>query len=260
MDKTIELTEEQKQQAKEFLEEQMTKLGEVFSQCWESDEFRDAFIEDPKAVFEEYGINYDKNKRYKVFQTPDKTLVHILPYKGVKQGINNFIDILNKHVEDIDVDEEKQILPEDWSWQVYQNTEDMFYIPIPICPENLTPEELELVNGGCLVAILIFVFQTAVLATTAAGAVETFALFVVATDVMLAAEVAFAAAAAVIAVEALLSVTTLMVHFEYSYTTNTNTGAYIFVHNAAIDETPSGTTSTPGNASIGMDPRRRNGR
>lgn len=252
MDKVVEITEEQKKQAKELLEDQMTKLGEVFSQCWESDEFRDAFIEDPKAIFDEYGINYDKDKRYKVFQTPDKTLVHILPYKGVKQALKNFEDIMNKRVEDIEDDGEKQILPEDWSWQVYQNTEDMFYIPIPLCPENLTPEELELVNGGCLVAILIFVFQTSVLATTAAGVAETFALFVAVTDVVMAAELAFAAVAGVIAVEALLTLTTLMVHWEYSYTTVENTGAYIAANTVIVAETP---TRLP-NAQSG-DPRQR---
>lgn len=257
MDKNLELTEEQRQQAKELLEDQMTKLGEVFSQCWESDEFKEAFIEDPKAIFDEYGINYDKDRRYKVFQTPDKTLVHVLPYKGVKQGIKNFVELLNKHVEDIEENDEKQILPEDWSWQVYQNTEDMYYIPIPICPEDLTPEELELVNGGCLVAILVFVFQSAVLATTTTGVAETFALFVAYVDVMLAAEVAFAAAVAVAAVEALLTVTTLMAHFEYSYTTNTNTGAYIIVNSIVVDETPS-TVPGPTTGSVGsVDPRKR---
>lgn len=257
MDKNIELTEEQKQQAKEILEDQMTKLGEVFSQCWESDEFRDAFIEDPKAIFEEYGVNYDKDKNYKVFQTPDKTLVHILPYKGVKTGVKSFTETLLKHVEDIDDEAEKQVLPEGWSWQIFQNTEDTFYIPIPLCPENLTPEELELVNGGCIVAILIFVFQTGVLATTAAGVTETFAMFVVVVDAMLAAEVAFAAAAAVIVAATLLSVAVLMVHWTYSYTTDTNTGAYIFVASAAIEETPSRLPGSGNNASIGTDPRRR---
>lgn len=253
MDKIVELTEEQKQQAKEFLEDQMTKLGEVFSQCWESDEFKEAFIEDPKAIFDEYGINYDKERRYKVFQTPDKTLVHVLPYKGVKQGIKNFADLLYKHVEDIEDNDEKQVLPEDWSWQIYQNTEDMYYIPIPLCPEDLTPEELELVNGGCLVAILVFVFQSAVLATTTTGVAETFALFVAYVDVMLAAEVAFAAAVAVAAVEALLAVTTLMANFEYSYTTNTNTGAYIVADTIVFEETQSRLPDATGSA----DPRKR---
>ena len=33
-----------------------TALGEVFSQCWESEEFKQHFKEDPKSVFEEYGV------------------------------------------------------------------------------------------------------------------------------------------------------------------------------------------------------------
>lgn len=47
MAEEIKLTEEQQKQ----LEEQQTRLGEIFSQCWESDEFKQAFIEDPKSIF-----------------------------------------------------------------------------------------------------------------------------------------------------------------------------------------------------------------
>ena len=52
-----QMTEEQREALKKVVTDQSTKLGEVFSQCWESKEFKQAFMEDPKAIFEEYGIN-----------------------------------------------------------------------------------------------------------------------------------------------------------------------------------------------------------
>ena len=128
------------------MNDQATKLGEVFSQCWESEVFKKAFIENPKAIFDEYGVAYKKDSNYKVIDTPDKTIIHVLPYKGVKQGMQQVCDILMNHVKDLKDDEEKQVLLEGWSWQIYQNTEDTFYLPLPICPENLSPEELELVH------------------------------------------------------------------------------------------------------------------
>lgn len=249
----IVLTDEQKQQAKEYIEDQMTKLGEVFSQCWESDEFRDAFIEDPKAIFEEYEIAYDKNANYKVFQTPDKTLVHILPYKGVKKAIKNFSDLMMRHVEDIDDEDEKQVLPEDWSWQIIQNTEDTYYIPIPLCPENLTPEELELVNGGCIVGLLIFVFQTATIATTTSVATEVVAVALA--DVLVFAEAVGAVAALAVGYAAYVTVVYQVANFTTMYTTDTSTGAWIFADTAVINEKASNAINNAFN-NIGNDPLR----
>ena len=58
-DNTIDkLSESQKEELKRQFNDQLQKLGEVFSQCWESEEFKQAFISDPKAIFKEYEINY----------------------------------------------------------------------------------------------------------------------------------------------------------------------------------------------------------
>ncbi len=152
-----QLTDEQKKQLSDFFEDQTSKFGEIFAQCWDSDDFKAAFIKDPKATFEEYGVSYDKEMNYLVIDSPAKTMIHVLPYKGVKSGIQKFTDILKARVDDLDDKEEKQILLPGWSWQVFQNTEDTCYVVIPPCPESLTPEELEMVNGGCLFAGIIVV-------------------------------------------------------------------------------------------------------
>ena len=98
-----------------------TALGEVFSQCWESEEFKQHFKEDPKSVFEEYGVPYED------------------------------------------------------------------YIVIPASPEELTPEELEMINGGCgfLGVILVagFVIVAGAVVFMGAAAVSAAAAAVVAESV-----------------------------------------------------------------------------
>lgn len=198
MAEEIKLTEEQQKQ----LEEQQTRLGEIFSQCWESDEFKQAFIEDPKSIFAEYGVNYVNELNYKIIDTPEKTIIHVLPYKGVKGGVHRFTDTLNKKVDDLKDDEEKQVLLEGWKYEIYQNTADTIYMPIPICPESLSPEELEMVNGGCI----IFGFFFLVVAESVATATTVFALAEIAA---VAAEVFLA-----IAAQSVAAVTTAVVAWE----------------------------------------------
>lgn len=65
-----------------------------------------------------------------------------------------------KKVEDLEDNEGKQIILDGWKELVYQNTPDKFYISIPHCPDNLTPEELEMLNGGCIIAVFVFVIQS----------------------------------------------------------------------------------------------------
>lgn len=236
--KEIELTEEQKQQAKELVDDQMTKLGEVFSQCWESEEFKEAFKADPKAIFKEYGVNYEENMNYKIIDTPDKTIVHVLPYKNAKKGIEDLCEIFKHHAEGLEDGDDKQILLEGWCYSIYQNTEDTYYVPIPLCPDNLTPEELELVNGGCLIFALIFLFQTTTVATSVMVAAE-ITVAAIADAVVAFAAVALVAAGAVLAVA--------MIAVEISATFDF-TGVWLFNGTAAIGPSGGGDNTTGGGA------------
>ncbi len=168
------------EEVKAFMEDQATKLGELYSQCWESEDFKKRLINDTKAVFDEYGIEYDDEREYRVIDSPEKTIVQILPYENVKLGVENFTTRLMKTVEDLQPTDSKQILLEGWKWEIYQNTEDVYYLAIPVSPENLTPEELEMVNGGCIIAAIFFlvgVFSAAVV--TGAAAVTEAVLFAI---------------------------------------------------------------------------------
>lgn len=208
MSDNYELTEAQKKELQEAINDQMNRMGEVFSQCWESDEFKQAFMKDPKAIFKEYGVNYNEEKEYVIIDSPDKTIVHVFPHDGIKGAIKGFNDVLMKKVEDIGDDDGKQILLDGWKYEIYQNTRDKFYIVIPHCPDNLSPEELEMVNGGCFFAVLIFVAEAAILATTAVAAAEAVALAVVAAAI---AEVAAAATTVVAVAEGWMVVLTVTV-------------------------------------------------
>ncbi len=194
-----ELTPEEKEAVKKQIDDQLQKLGEVFSQCWESDEFKNAFIEDPKAIFEEYGVNYDNNKEYRIIETPEKTMIHVLPYEGIKPAMEQLTQILTKNTKDLSDEDSKQLLLEGWKWEIYQCTEDVIYMPIPLCPENLTPEELEMVNGGCLLFAAFFVFVAEAVGTVTSVAVA--AEFVVAASV-------FQAAVSIVGVLAFLLINT----------------------------------------------------
>ncbi len=199
---------ETEEELKVYMEDQATKLGEVYSQCWESDDFKKDFMADPKKVFDKFGIDYAENKDYRVLDTPPKTIIQVLPYENTKKGVESLAARLMKTVEDLKDDESKQILLEDWKWEVYQNTEDLLYLPIPLCPENLSPEELEMVNGGCIIAAIFFFVAAAAVETTAVEATAVFTTVITAVEFVM--DVAVAVLVAAAAVEAALIGTTLV--------------------------------------------------
>ncbi|SEL90176.1 hypothetical protein SAMN04487770_12048 [Butyrivibrio sp. ob235] len=208
MSDNYELTEEQKKELKQAIDDQMNRMGEVFSQCWESEEFKQAFIKDPKAIFREYEVNHNPEKEYVVIDSPEKTIVHVLPHDGIKSAVKGFGDLLYKKVEDLDDKDGRQILLDGWKYEIYQNTPDKFYIVIPHSPENLSPEELEMVNGGCFFAVLIFVAEVVALATTVAAAAEVAAVALVAAAIV---EAAAAMTTAVAVAEGWMVVLTVTV-------------------------------------------------
>ena len=229
MAEKFELTEQQKKELQEAINDQMNRMGEVFSQCWESDEFKQAFIKDPKAIFKEYGVNFNDEKEYVVIDSPAKSIVHVLPHDGVKSAVQGFNDILYKKVEDLDDKDGRQILLDGWKYEIYQNTPDKFYIAIPHSPEDLSPEELEMVNGGCFFAVLIFVAEVAAIATTAVAAAEAVALAVVAAAIV---EVAAAMTTAVAVAEGWMVVLTVTI---IATANNAMLGTFITTNAEAIN-------------------------
>ena len=50
-------------------QENRKKLAEIFSQCWDDEGFKKNFIENPKKVMDEFGVEYDKSKDYKILDS-----------------------------------------------------------------------------------------------------------------------------------------------------------------------------------------------
>lgn len=139
-----QLSDEQKEALDKALQQQIA-LAEIFSQCWDDEEFEEEFKADPKKMMDKYGVEYNDNVDYVVLSNDPKTVTYVLPFEGVKETVENIADTFKKKV--ADVVEGRQVIPENWCIKFIQNTEDVNYIVIPKSPENLTPEELEFVNG-----------------------------------------------------------------------------------------------------------------
>ena len=203
---------ETEEELKAYLEDQATKLGEVFSQCWESDDFKKDFIAEPKKVFDKYGLDYDDNKEYRILDTPPRTIIQVLPYENTKVGVEDLVAKLLKTVEGLKKEDAKQILLEDWKWEIRQSSEDVFYLPIPLSPENLSPEELEMVNGGCIVAAIFFLAAASAVAESAVTFTTLFIAVLTAVGAVI--DIAAAVVAVVAAVEAAVAGTTALVAAE----------------------------------------------
>ena len=162
-------------------EEVTKKFAEIFAQCWDDEEFKKKFMENPEQVMDEFGVEYDKSKDYIVVDSKPKTVTYILPYENVKAAMNAVGDAFKNAAGN--GSDTRKVMPEGWSMEFIQNSADANYIVIPHNPEKLTPEELEMINGGFILgpvfivaaAVLIFlgaVVQSAAVATSVVVAAE----------------------------------------------------------------------------------------
>lgn len=155
--------------------ENRKKLAEVFAQCWDDEAFKKRFMEHPEEVMTEYGVIYDKSKDYVVMDTKDKVVTCVLPYENIKDTMLAIGDAFKKAAES--GPDTRKVLPEGWSMEFIQNTADTNYLVIPLNPEKLTPEELEMINGGFVlitpgVFLVVFAAVAVVVAATAAVAIN----------------------------------------------------------------------------------------
>lgn len=144
-------------------QENRKKLAEIFSQCWDDEGFKKNFIENPKKVMDEFGVEYDKSKDYKILDSKAKTVTYVLPYENIKQTLEALGQAFAQVAEQ--GTDTRKIIPDGWTMEFIQNTVDTNYLVIPVNPETLTPEELEMVNGGCFfIAAFVFLVTTVAVA------------------------------------------------------------------------------------------------
>lgn len=138
----IILTPEQEEAVAKH-KEYITKMGDIFSECWDNEDFKKRFISDPVSVLHEYGIETEQDVEYVVIEAPVRTQYCVLPHENTKAAMKTVTDYLSGVVEDKD-----NFLPEGWEMRIIQNTEDKRFLVLPFSPEELTPEELAMVSGG----------------------------------------------------------------------------------------------------------------
>lgn len=177
--------------------EQRKKLAEIFSQCWDDETFKKRFIEHPTEVMDEYDVDYDKSKDYVIKDSKEKTITYVLPYENVKTAMIGVGQAFGESAES--GPDTRKVLPEGWSLEFIQNTVDTNFIMIPLNPEKLSPEELELVNGGFIIGTVFLIVAVCVAAVGAAVAVAAGVVYVVAAGVAVGAVIAAAAAVAHVA-------------------------------------------------------------
>lgn len=138
--------------------------GEVVAKCWEDEEYKKRFIEDPESVLIEAGIPVEEGVTYKVIEAPKLVNYIVLPDENVKPVIQEITkQLLNK------ADKGDKILPEGTEVRLIQNTEDTRYLILPASPKSLTKAELNSVFGGDVSPInLVAVEGSVVLSVVAA--------------------------------------------------------------------------------------------
>lgn len=182
----VVLTPEQ-EEAQRKHNEYITKMGDIFSECWDDEAFKAAFIADPVKVFKQYGIETEEGVEYVVIEAPVRTQYCVLPHEKTREAMAVVTNFFTESVAEKDT-----FMPEGWEMRIIQNTEDKRFIVLPFSPDELTPEELALVAGGGWFRGKTFIFTHTVLIAVSHG--------VVATEVAAVALVAVAVAVAAVAV------------------------------------------------------------
>ena len=142
--------------------------GEVVAKCWEDEEYKKHFVEDPESVLVEAGIPVEEGVTYKVIEAPKLVEYIVLPDENVQPVIQMLAKrLLNK------AEKSDEILPEGTEVRLIQNTEDTRYLVLPASPKSLTKAELKSIFGGdTSVEMNTVAVQTGVVVTTGGEAVE----------------------------------------------------------------------------------------
>jgi hypothetical protein len=119
--------------------------GEVVAKAWQDDDYREAFLKDPKEVLVEAGMELPKDVKYIALEDKPDLRHVILPYDT---PFDAYKDTVNSLLEKV------LPLPAGLRVEIVQNTADTRYWNLPAKPPGftasgeLTDEELALVAGG----------------------------------------------------------------------------------------------------------------
>ena len=123
--------------------EMRLKYGEIVAKCWEDEEFKKNFINDPEEIFKEYGMDLPEGIEYKVIVAPKDIEYIIIPAKEVKEAAQGLAKFFLQSAETAD-----RIVPEGKEIHILQNTESLSYVILPASPKTLTAAELARISGS----------------------------------------------------------------------------------------------------------------
>lgn len=165
-----------KSQVKEF----RMKYATIIARCWQDEEWKKQFIENPKKILAEEEIAFDEKKNYKVIQADKFSTYIVLPYEEGQEALQIFYKELNSLF-----GKSQQIIKPGCELRVVQNTPDTNYLVIPYQPDLYTEDEkmvLSKADGVCHVEsdVEAIAEELAVMVTTVVEAGEAVtSLFVV---------------------------------------------------------------------------------
>ena len=176
--------------------DQRAVIGEIIAKCWQDDNFKKSFIENPKKYLVEAGLTIPDKIEVKVVEAGPKIMYSLLPRKVSMDFLQKMMKTLVNNGMSSGLK-----LPESGELRFIQNTSSLQYIIIPAKPleGELCDADLELVAGGKRHHKDILSTSTNVL--TGAEVVAELA-------------VAAAVAGALVAVEATYTLTTAATNFE----------------------------------------------
>ena len=160
------------------------KYGEVIAKCWEDEDYKKRFLEDPEGVLAEAGFVLEEGVTYKVVEAPKLVEYLVLPHADTKTAVQNLTKRLLNRVE-----KKNHVIPEGMEVRILQNTDDIRYIVLPASPKSLTQAELKMVAGGDSAETETDVYQTAEAVSTLVEAVEATTTVAVDAEVVLVAVV-----------------------------------------------------------------------
>ncbi|WP_019679588.1 hypothetical protein [Ruminococcus flavefaciens] len=152
--------------AKEF----QLRYGEIVTNCWENEDYKKSFIENPDKYLTEIGIDIPDGVHYKVIVAKPNENYIILPYEGIKEAV----EMLSKNL--LMVSENNQVIvPMGQELRIVQNSENTRYVLLPPSPKSIIEANLELLNTGLLGGTTAQV-ETAVQVVVAAETAVTFSV------------------------------------------------------------------------------------
>ena len=148
---------------KEAVQKNRVIVGQLISQCWEDQNYKQAFLANPEKILKEAGIDLPADLRIRVLENTPTILYSIFPATLTAE----YLAELTKGLSD-----QKFALPEGGELRFVQNSAAVNYFVLPVKPSvtgELSEADLDQVAGG--IGVLGIVLLSYAVGVAVAGAV-----------------------------------------------------------------------------------------